>query len=153
MKQRHSIDLLFSLSLFMVFVICSFLVLLFQVNGYHRIEENGVRIESIHTPLAYVETQLRTHDESGMIDTFQHAQISGLKIYDNESRSVIYIYENHHSLMELRIYDGITPDFTTGSPIFDIQSFQVKKENNKFYVSLQDRYDQKQTLTIRLKSN
>ena len=41
MKQRHSIDILFSLSLFTVFVICAFLVLLFQTGSYQAIIKQG----------------------------------------------------------------------------------------------------------------
>ena len=52
MKQRHSIDILFSLSLFTVFVICAFLVLLFQTGSYQAIIKQGEEVERMHTPLA-----------------------------------------------------------------------------------------------------
>ena len=67
MKQRHSIDILFSLSLFTVFVICAFLVLLFQTGSYQAIIKQGEEVERMHTPLAYLRTKIRSADEDGAV--------------------------------------------------------------------------------------
>lgn len=150
MRQRHSIDLLFSLSLFMVFVICSFLVLLLQTNGYHQIIESGKKAESIHTPLAYVQTQLRVSDERDAIDVFESGSIQGIQIKETVSKSTLYIYEDHHKLKELRILDTVEPDFTTGTTLFDIREFKVVKNEKKIILSMRDKHQQEQTLTIAL---
>ena len=60
MRKRHSIDILFSLSLFTVFVICAFLVLLFQTGSYRSIIAQGEQTERQHTSLAYVRAKIRS---------------------------------------------------------------------------------------------
>lgn len=148
MKQRHSIDLLFSLSLFMVFVICAFLVLLFQINGYHSIMDKGERLENIHTPLAYVRTQIRAHDEANAVDVFAEQEVQGLRIWDDDSKSVLYIYEQNHLLKELRVLQNVTPDFSIGNPMFELQDFKVEKRKGFFEISIISNENKEQLLRI-----
>lgn len=148
MKQKHSIDLLFSLSLFMVFVICSFLVLLFQVNGYHSIVAKGNNLEQIHTPMAYIQTQLRTHDEEGAVELFNQQGIQGLRIKDSDSGSYLYLYETQNTLMELRMVEGVKPDFTTGTPIFKIRDLKIEKNTKAYKLTIQDMNNQLSTLMV-----
>ena len=146
--RRHSIDLLFSLSLFTVFVICAFLVLLFQVNGYHSIIDKGERLEHIHTPLAYVQTQIRAHDELGAVELFEEQGISGLYMKDAASKSALYIYEQDHKLKELRVYEQVEPEFTLGDTMFEIKEFKIKKTASTFEIKLVSSDGIEQTLQI-----
>lgn len=151
MRQKHSIDLLFSLSLFTVFVICSFLVLLLQTGSYRTIIEDGDRMASIHTPLAYVASIIRSHDRTGSLQIQEIEDTAVLSAQDDDGM-VTYIYQRGDSLMELQMIKGVTPQLEAGTPLFSIHQFDVVIDNNKIHLSLQDTYDQKQELTIRLHS-
>ena len=92
MKQRHSIDILFSLSLFTVFVICAFLVLLFQTGSYQAIIKQGEEVERMHTPLAYLRAKIRSADEDGAVSVRQLEDTDAIVIHDKKERIVTYIY-------------------------------------------------------------
>lgn len=77
MRKRHSIDILFSLSLFTVFVICAFLVLLFQTGSYRSIIAQGEQTERQHTPLAYVRAKIRSADEDGRYPCYKAGKYYG----------------------------------------------------------------------------
>ena len=94
MKQRHSIDILFSLSLFTVFVICAFLVLLFQTGSYQAIIKQGEEVERMHTPLAYLREKIRSADEDGAVSVRQLEDTDAIVIHDKKERIVTYIYMN-----------------------------------------------------------
>ena len=91
MRQRHSIDILFSLSLFTVFVICAFLVLLFQAGSYQAIIKQGEEVERMHTPLAYLRAKIRSADEDGAVSVRQLEDTDAIVIHDKKERTVTYI--------------------------------------------------------------
>ena len=91
MKQRHSIDIIFSLSIFTVFVICSFLVLLFQAQSYRSIIEQGERIENLHTPLAYIREKIRSNDVSDSIHVTELNGLPVIEIENIEEETITYI--------------------------------------------------------------
>ncbi|MFQ7538557.1 MAG: DUF4860 domain-containing protein [Clostridium sp.] len=93
MKQRHSIDILFSLSLFTVFVICAFLVLLFQTGSYQAIIKQGKR-SSVCIHLAYLRAKIRSADEDGAVSVRQLEDTDAIVIHDKKNVLLpIYEYE------------------------------------------------------------
>lgn len=149
MRQKHSIDLLFSLSLFTVFVICSFLVLLLQTGSYKTIIEKGEKLESIHTPLAYLSSIIRSHDQSNQLQLQNIEGVTVLTAIDDDGM-ITYIYQRDHSLMELQMVDDVQPDLAAGTALFPIKAFQVSMKDQKIHLSIEDEYNQQQKLILRL---
>ncbi|MEG0329330.1 MAG: DUF4860 domain-containing protein [Longicatena sp.] len=152
MKEKHSIDVLFSLSLFGVFVVCSFLILLLQTNGYHSILEQSKENAQSHTPLAYIQSIVRANDESNHVSIFSQQGIEGIKISDESQENTTYIYTQDKELKELRLASNLTPDFTTGSTMFEINALHVIQEEQKLQVVLEDRLTKTTALTIPLRA-
>ena len=123
MKQRHSIDIIFSLSIFTIFVICSFLVLLFQAQSYRSIIEQGERIETLHTPLAYIREKIRSNDALGNIHAASLNEMEAIKIENKEEDTITYIYEYNGELMELYISNQVEPIAEAGTPLFEIDYY------------------------------
>lgn len=153
MKTKHSIDLPFSLSLFMVFVLCAFMVLLLQVNGYQHIVSAGESMQQLHTPLAYIKTSVRSSDVQGSITTFTQDGVSGIKIYNQEMKTIRYIYEKDQQLKELQSIESLIPDFTTGNDMFPIRAFQAELQGSILHVSISDMDNQTQEVSIRVHTN
>lgn len=150
MKQKHSIELPFSLSLFMVFVLCSFMILLLQINGYHRIVNDGEKLERIHTPLAYIKTSIRSSDVKDAITLFEQDGAKGIKITNITTKDVQYIYQMKNSIKELHTISSLVPDFTTGEDLFEVASFDVYQQEDILSIVLQDSEGQSQELNIRI---
>lgn len=123
MKQRHSIDILFSLSLFTVFVICAFLVLLFQTGSYQAIIKQGEEVERMHTPLAYLRAKIRSADEDGAVSVRQLEDTDAIVIHDKKERIVTYIYEYEGKLRELYASEEVKPmHHTAGFPLLIVDA-------------------------------
>lgn len=152
MRQKHSIDFLFSLSLFAVFVIGSFFILLLQTNGYRSMIQQEEALENTHTPLAYVVSKIRTMDEKNAIDTVRVHGQTALLLKDASAGTFTYIYEDNNELKELHIIDTIEPDFSTGISLFKATSFHVTKNGSKVTLHLQNENKDMQNVTITLRS-
>lgn len=90
--RKHTIDVVFSLSLFMVFVICSFLLLLFQINGYHDLQYDS---NNLHTAASFLQTELRHQDR---VDQVQITEIEGtpcLKVEHPYGVNYYYVYQGN----------------------------------------------------------
>ena len=104
MKQRHSIDILFSLSLFTVFVICAFLVLLFQTGSYQAIIKQGEEVSV---------RQLEDTD--------------AIVIHDKKERIVTYIYEYEGKLRELYASEEVKPMLLQGHHCLPFMTLKHRK--------------------------
>ena len=150
MKQRHSIDIIFSLSIFTVFVICSFLVLLFQAQSYRSIIEQGERIENLHTPLAYIREKIRSNDVSDSIHVTELNGLPVIEIENIEEETITYIYEYEDNLMELYVSELVEPLLESGTPLFDIKEFEVEQKEKQLYVSVENASGERNQIVLTL---
>lgn len=150
MKQRHSIDIIFSLSIFTVFVICSFLVLLFQAQSYRSIIEQGERIETLHTPLAYIREKIRSNDTLGNIQAASLNEMEAIKIENKEEDTITYIYEYNGELMELYISNQVKPIAEAGTPLFEIDAFDVEQKGNQLTVAIRNKAGEENKIVLSL---
>lgn len=152
MKQRHSIDILFSLSLFTVFVICAFLVLLFQTGSYHSIIEQGEQVERLHTPLAYIRSKIRSADVEGGIRVKQLKGVPAIELQNHDEHTVTYIYEYKGKLMELYQSEEVEPVLSAGSELFAVSGFEAAEQGSLLRVSIVDEYGKSSRMIVELKS-
>lgn len=150
MKQRHSIDIIFSLSIFTVFVICSFLVLLFQAQSYRSIVEQGERIETLHTPLAYIREKIRNNDTLGNIQAASLNEMEAIKIENKEEDTITYIYEYNGELMELYISNQVEPIAEAGTPLFEIDAFDVEQKGNQLTIAIRNKAGEENKIVLSL---
>ena len=152
MKQRHSIDILFSLSLFTVFVICAFLVLLFQTGSYQAIIKQGEEVERMHTPLAYLRTKIRSADEDGAVSVRQLEDTEAIVIQDKKERTITYIYEYEGKLRELYVSEEVEPMLSAGTALFTVYDFEAQENGGLLHVSIHDEQGKASRMIMELKS-
>lgn len=152
MRQRHSIDILFSLSIFTIFVICSFLILLFQTQSYHSIISQEEKIENLHTPLAYVREKIRNNDISDSIHVVNLNGTTAIEIKNMDEETITYIYEYNDYLMELYISEEVEPMLEAGTPLFDIQDFDVEVVENTLHVTIQNKQGDRNQIILTIHS-
>lgn len=142
MRRRHTIDVLFSLSLFMVFVICSFLLLLFQINGYHHISEED---DQIYMAASFLQTTLRSHDAQDMISVEEIDGISCLKIMEQDA--VTYLYVQDGVMKELYQEADMEAALNYGDDRFHVKEWNIQQADDSLHIQLKDDLN---TLSLRI---
>ena len=100
MKKNTWINIGFSLILFLMFVICSFFMLVFGARQYQK----GIQVEQVREdtqiPLAYLSTKIHHASSSDAICLDDGV----LKIQEDGYQTCIY--EKNHALYEIVLKDG-----------------------------------------------
>lgn len=144
--RRHTIDVLFSLSLFMVFVICSFFLLLFQINGYHNISEEE---NSVAQAASYVKNMVRDYDRYEEVNIVEVDGHTCLRLH--HEKEVVYLYIENQMLKELYQMEHMKVDLAYGEDRFAIDDWTIEQKNHKLYITM-DEDGKKTTFTIALRS-
>lgn len=152
MRRKTSIEILFSLSLFTVFVLCSFLILLLQSESYRWIIHQSEALEDRHTPIAYVNAKIRANDGQGAIQEITIKGKQALAIHDFENETITYIYQQDKQLMEVNQLASLKPQLDYGTALFPIQDFHMQKDKGMLTISLTSREGDKETLHVALRS-
>lgn len=143
--RRHTIDVVFSLSLFLVFVLCSFLLLLFQINGYHEMQYDS---DNLYTATSYLQTELRYNDQSDGITIEEIEGTPCLKVKRVVGVSYFYRYDGY--LMELYQEEGVKVKLSLGEKRFTCDDFSISLDKKMLNVQLQ-RGEEKVHLQVKLK--
>lgn len=88
MKHIHTF---FSLSLLLVFVCCSFLLIMMQMKGYTSIQKENAQMHQSHTPIAYLSNKVKFYD------SFSIQEMDGIQVLvlNNEvNHTLLYQYKN-----------------------------------------------------------
>lgn len=144
--RRHTMDVLFSLSLFMVFVICSFFLLLFQINGYHNISEDE---NSVYQASTYLKHMVHDYDREHGVSIENINGISCLKLH--KDKEVVYIYVEDQEMKELYQMDALTVDLSYGEERFAMDTWTMNEKDHTLYITL-EHDGVKNTFTIALRS-
>lgn len=127
---------IFFLSLLCIFVICSVLVVSYQIIGYRSIVNNNERVSAKHTPYAYLSNKIRANDTKNAI-YIKHIDNQDVLVLESESQKTkTYIYMYQNKLRELQGASDYDIDLSDGDALFDIKDFNIKKEGNKLTIML-----------------
>ena len=129
MKQIHTF---FSLSLLLVFVLCSFLLLMIQIKGYSSMIDRNKEVEESHTPKSYLFNKLKFYDKAE-IQSIQNQEV--LVLSNDVNKTVLYAYQN--SLCECSVQDLNTFDFSIGNKLFSCDSLSFEKKNGQITIYYQ----------------
>ncbi len=154
-SKNHSVDLLFTISLFFVFTITALYVTMAGANLYESTVTQTARDYSVFTPLSYLEQKVQRYDTAGGVSVLEKDGQDILCLHETieETAYTTYIYTLDGKLMELFLKDGSTPDLKSGTALMDSGSLSLKEEKNSLLqLSLTDEDDTLQTLTIHLKA-
>lgn len=125
-QKNHSIDLLFTVSLFCVFALSALGVTAAGAVLYQRTVSQEREDYNLYTSLAYIEQKLKSCDRTGGISLEEEEPGTVLCLHqDIRANSYLtYIYEYEGSLTELFIPADQEPDFSGGTPLLDIEDLE-----------------------------
>lgn len=129
--KKHTIDIVFSLSLFMVFVVCSFLLVLFQINGYHDLQYDA---DNLYTASSFIQGEVRQSDTADAIEIATIQGVDCLVIHHREG--VSYLYQKDGMLMELYQDAALDVNFAIGEKRFALDTWQLSLTDGLLQVIL-----------------
>lgn len=155
MNRTHHIYKLFSLTLFLIFVIGGFFIVTYEMKGYQNIHQASVLQDDLVTPLAYFNTKLKTNDHLESIEIKTINQRTCLCIKTLETQTYIYfqdgyIYEDYTTLDYLPSFqegtklfkvDGLTMSYDQGLYTFEVEKQGLKKTISLYLHSGEERYE------------
>ncbi|MFQ8705757.1 MAG: DUF4860 domain-containing protein [Thomasclavelia sp.] len=128
MNKHHNIHILFSLSLFLVFVIGSFFIITYEIKGYQNINDVCTKEDNLILPLSYLNTKLKANDSDGACKIVEINNISCLEIKTKKTKTYIYLHEGY--LKELYLSNDYQPKLDDGTKLFKIDKFLIEQEND-----------------------
>lgn len=130
----HSIDVLFTFSLFCIFTICSAIVIIIGIHVYQETVSQMQDTYSTRTALAYVGEKIKQHDTSGGILLSEIEDETALVMKDtiDHTTYLTYIYPNGDSLYELSVKEGTNISKNMGNKIIEVKDFTIKDKENGF---------------------
>lgn len=155
LKKRHMTDLFFSLSLFGVFSVCSFMLILIGVQIYRSSASQLFSTYSTRTALSYTAEKIRQHDRE---DSVSLTEINGetalvTKEQIGEETYMTYIYPEDNHLCELSVKEGTTVSAELGEKILEVNNFCITEKGNGFLeISASDNDGTPVKLLIHLRS-
>ena len=134
-QKKHSVDTLFSILLFAIFVLILLLLLLFSARMYQISVTNLEENQNLHTAMTYVGTKFRQHDQPESVSLAEIGGIPCLRFTDtidgDSYDTCLYLYREE--LKELFSADtgSLPPD--VGTTIASLSSFTVTEEPGGLY--------------------
>ena len=129
-QKKHSVDLLFSFLLLLIF--CLFSLLLAGMgsavyrNGTEHLNENYTS----RTAIAYLSEKVRQHDRTGDMTSVEDCQAIGFHDTIESGSFVTYVYFYDGALCELFIRDNVSPLADMGNRIVELSSFSFDNISN-----------------------
>ena len=155
LKKRHMTDLFFSLSLFGVFSVCSFMLILIGVQIYRSSASQLSSTYSTRTALSYTAEKIRQHDREGSVSLTEINGETALvtKEQIGEETYMTYIYPEDNHLCELSVKEGTTVSAELGEKILEVNNFCIAEKGNGFLeISASDNDGTPLKLLIHLRS-
>lgn len=141
MNKHHNIHILFSLSLFLVFVIGSFFIITYEIRGYQNINDVCAKEDSLILPLSYLNTKIKANDSDNTCKIVKINDISCLEIKTEKTKTYIYLHEGY--LKELYLSNDYLPKLEEGTKLFEIDEFLIEQQNNLLRFTISKKNDSK----------
>lgn len=146
-KRSHSVDTLFSVFLFGLFLIFLVMLLLFCARAYEASVKGQETNGSLYTASTYVTAKFRRHDTGGSIKISDFGDSQALCMSDTiEGQEYItYIYLQDGNLKELFAQAQTEPFPEMGTVIAPLKSFVIEEssdretQNTYYRITMEDR--------------
>ena len=142
-KSLHSMDTVFVLILFAVFVITALFITTSGALAYRNaINQMDTRFNR-QTCISYITAKLRANNESGKISIGELDGISALCITDTigDAEYITYIYQCDGMVRELFCNAEISLDPSTGSALTEAKALEFSQDGGLFTIMLTDNDD------------
>ena len=155
-KQRHVVDFLFPLALFVLFAVCALLVILYAARSYGNVVDSSSLNTSARTATSYVTEKLHQNDANGGISKGKLDGLDALLLKQdvNGKEYVTYIYYYDGYLSELYAPESANLSASAGTKILEIKDFKIEElsEGSLFEISCTDENGDIDTQLVSVKS-
>ena len=138
-RPSEGMDFIFSMLLFLVFVLSALLTVLTGSRVYENITVRSDRNFSGSTALSYIANKIRQGDQAGMVDVkeVEGTQVLELRQQVGGTEYVTWIYWRDGSLKELFTDAGSGLGLADGLEILECEGISFSKEDNLLCISVQ----------------
>lgn len=142
-KSLHSMDTVFVLILFAVFVIAALFITASGAIAYKNAVDQMETRFNRQTCISYITAKLRANNESGKITIGELDGINALCITDTfgDEEYITYIYQCDGMVREMFCNASISLDPSTGLALTEAKSLEFSRDGNLFTVTLTDKDD------------
>lgn len=139
MKSRtsHSVDAIFVVLVFLLFVFSAVSALLLGVNFYRKTVDQGNSTSDKRTATAYIREIVRQHDTNGAISVGSFDGNDALVIEISEDFE-LYVYFYEGNLYELTTKKSSSLHAKDGQIIMSLNSFNIEQKDNVLIVNTTD---------------
>lgn len=154
--NKHVVDILFVLTLFCVFALCSTLLIAVGAKVYQNTLNSMENHFNSATSLSYITEKIRQNDSNGKIYIEEFGESDALILVNdiNGEEYCTYIYSYGGQLKELFTKRSITLGPEAGRNILEISEFTIcETKKGLFEITLVDDEHRSETILIASKSN
>ncbi len=130
MKRKSLIEVIFSLVLFLVFVLGSFFLVVSGAQQYKKTISLQDDREETQVPFAYLTTKIHHAKNKDCITLEDQV----LKIQEDSYQTCIY--EKDGVMYELVIPNGSTMDVGQGTKLYDVKEYEISYENGIYQITI-----------------
>ncbi len=155
-ENRHMVDILFVLTLFCVFALCSILLIAVGAKVYQNTLNNMEMHFTSTTSLSYITEKIRQNDYTDGISIEEFGGNNALVLQNeyNGEEYCTYIYSYGGHLKELFTKKGITLSPEAGRNILAISEFSIIEIDSGLYeITLVDDEHKAENILISSKAN
>lgn len=154
-QKTHTIDLLFTVSLFCVFAVSALGVTVSGASLYQQTIRQADQDYTLFTSLSYLEQKVRGYDSTGGISVMKADGQDILCLHEtiDQTAYTTYIYTMGGQLMELFSKDsaGSVPDLSSGTVLMDAGTLSIEETSSQLlHLTLETPEHTAQTLTLHL---
>ncbi len=145
------VDILFVLTLFLMFAFSSLALLSLGANIYQKTANHMTDNFNSRTSFAYITQKIRAKDELGAISIGEFDGYEAIIIKEDINNTIYhtYLYEYEGMLYELMTRSDISLSAAAGTPIIELQGFSIEQLSPKLYqVCMQPREEESITLFL-----
>ncbi len=130
MKRKSIIEVIFSLALFLVFVLGSFFLVISGAQLYKKTISLQEEREQTQIPIAYITTKIHHAKNSDCITLDDQV----LKIQEDTYQTCIY--EKDGTLYELVIPNGSSMDVGQGTKLYDVETYEISYVDEMYQITI-----------------
>lgn len=141
MKKNYVVEILFTLLLFMIFVIGSFLIVVYTANVYENMNRQNKEVNNVRLPLSYIS---KKYMQSYNDDSFYLTTIDGIDCIaiEEDMDNITLLFYRDHYLYEL-LCNSNNIDLNVAYRLFEVSDMafyayddhiEVKVNNDSIYL-------------------
>lgn len=154
--RKHTVDMLFVLTLFCAFAVCASLLIALGANVYQSTINDMNRHYTLSTASAFITEKVHQHDEADCISIGDFQGNTALILKENYGETVYYdyIYAYDGYVRELLVGENATVTPDSGQKILAVKKFKLEDGgNNTIIVRLIDNDENMLSQTIYYHTN